>query len=169
MTLKITLTIDQENEQGVILIGLLAKAFGRAEAGVSDLRIEREGERVRTAAPKLSGIERKVAEIAERPKRKGYELGMRARDGRPNGVILMLQVLARNGTLKDIHAAWKEAGFVADGGVGATLSKLKKRGLAKHLGPAKWRITPDGLATLHKFDGKEVSDESRSDGSVSGE
>ena len=44
MTLKITLTIDQD--AGADLVGLIAKAFGRGELGIDEVRIERDGVRV---------------------------------------------------------------------------------------------------------------------------
>ena len=163
MTLKITLTIDQENEQGTVLLGLLAKAFGRGEAGIGDLRIER------AAAPALRGgaeyqegfqqVARKavgkVRLVEKKPKatRQGYELGMRAmRNGKPNGVIVTLRVLRDGGSLPEVRDAWREAGLVADGGVGATLSKLRKRGLVNHVGASDWQIATGGLETLRKFE-----------------
>lgn len=164
--IKITLTIDQEDEQGVVLIGLIAKALGRGEAGVSGLLIEREGPPVKTApAPKLSAVARKVATI-HKPKRSGYSLGMQAKPGKPNGVIVALQILRDGGSLAELRVAWKAAGLNPDGGIGATLSKLRKRGLVKRVGPGQWQITAEGVFTVNNYEGKANAEVERHDSAV---
>jgi hypothetical protein len=144
MTLKITFTIDQENEQGTVLVGLLAKALGRGEAGVSDLRIERDGEPV---APKLSTVARLVAKREIVPPRSNNKKRHAPRPG--TGAFLGLQIVASgvanpNAVLRE---AFAKAGL-SDSGAGATLSKLQTRGYMRNVGPGQWKLTAKGEAVL---------------------
>jgi hypothetical protein len=156
MSLKITLTIDQENEQGVVLIGLLTKALGRGEAGVSDMRIERDGEleipeaneawfeKAKLGPVRQSTIAKMVVASPPKRKRKGYELGMRAsKSGKPNGVSIMLRALKLDASLDGIREMWR-AYSLNPNGVGATLSKMAHRGYCKRVGDGVWKLTSKG-------------------------
>ena len=169
MSLKITLTIDQENEQGSVLISLLAKALGRGEAGVSDLRIERAG-----AEPLRGGKEyaighaegvalraiRKstVAKLIGKGKRKASPAtlaaakarsanahpGMRAMaSGRHNSVSTILHGIKLEGSRDAIGAMLSARGFDPRG-ISPTLTKLQRRGYIKNVGKGEYRLTPKG-------------------------
>jgi hypothetical protein len=173
MTLKITLTIDQEDEQGTVLIGLLAKALGRGEAGVSNLRIEREGENdlperaarlaregLALRAVKQSTSAKMVAKREVAPaapwKRHAPKPG--------TGAFLALQIVA-SGAINP-NAALREA-FVKRGlsgdGAGATLSKLQTRGYARNVGKGAWKLTAKGEAALKERNEKVEHDDSQND------
>jgi hypothetical protein len=158
MTLKITLTIDQENEQGVVLIGLLTKALGRGEAGVSDLRIERDELEIPEAnaewfkKARLTGVSKVARLVAKR------EVGPRVKRARPEtkrapapgtGAFLGLQVVARGGDNANeaLRVEFVKAGL-SDNGAGATLSKLGKRGYVRNVGPGEWKLTAKGEAAI---------------------
>jgi hypothetical protein len=148
MTLKITFTLDQENEQGTVLVGLLAKALGRGEAGVSNLRIEREGEPV--AKPKLSAVAKLVATREIAPPRNNKK----HRAPSPGtGAFLGLQIAAsgvRNAT-KALREAFTAAGL-SDNGAGATFSKLQTRGYLRNVGFGQWKLTAKGEAVLKEHE-----------------
>jgi hypothetical protein len=148
MTLKITLTIDEENEQGLVLVGLLTKALGRAEAGVSNLRIEREGEPV-ASKPKLSTVARLVAKREIDPPPRQVNLKKRHPPKPGTGAFLGLMAVASgvpnvNAVLKD---EYRKHGMSADG-AGATLSKLQARGYVRNVGMGEWKLTAKGEALL---------------------
>jgi hypothetical protein len=141
MNLKITLTV--EPDAGEQLVGLLAKAYGRGELGVSDLRIEREGE----AAPvRQSTIAKRVeARAIGQLKRKGRFHP--PREG--TGAMLALGIVATGGT--DVPAAVQRAFIAASlsaDGAGATLSKLGKRGFVRNVGLREWTLTAKGEAFM---------------------
>jgi hypothetical protein len=150
MSLKITLTIDQESEQGTVLIGLLAKALGRGEAGVSDLRIEREGEVVKPLrAIRQSTVAKLVAAREIAPPRKGSRKDKSAPPREGTGAMLGLRIVASG--VPNMNAALGEA-FVKAGlsvdGAGATLSKLGKRGYVRNVAKGEWKLTAKGEAVL---------------------
>ena len=179
MSLKITLTIDQENEQGTVLIGLLAKALGRGEAGVSDLRIEREGEVARP--PALRAIRQStIAKLAAaRTKGKkpaspalmaaaklraaGAFPGMRAvTSGKPNGVSVTLRALKLEGSREGIRAMFG-AHKLNPNGLGSILSKLQQRGFIKRVGDGEYRLTPQGEELEARVNAKVEHHDSASD------
>lgn len=157
MNLKITLTIDPE--RGEQLIGLLAKALGREEAGVGDMRIEL----IREATPvhKSSWVQ-KVVERSQLPKpakikRKGYALGMRAfKSGKPNGVVITLSGLAMDATRDGLQTLWGMAGL-SKNGLSATLSKLKARGYVVMLDNGAWRLSPKGKELVDRWQAEHPS------------
>jgi hypothetical protein len=156
MSLKITLTIDQENEQGSVLVSLLAKALGRGEAGVSDLRIERVSEAHAELRPvRQSTIAKLVAarDIAAPRKHKG-----RFYPPKPGtGAFLGLQIVASG--VPNVNAALREAyvkiGLSPDG-AGATLSKLGSRGYVRNVGEGAWKLTAKGEAVLKEREHEKV-------------
>jgi hypothetical protein len=162
MNLKITLTVDPD--RGEQLVGLLAKALGRGELGVSDLRIEREATVANSTValkPVRQSTIAKMIAARERPKRKAREgnyLGMRAvKSGKPNGVTLMLRALKFEASLDGIHEMWRVNGFNTNG-VGASLSKLKHRGYVKRVGEGVWRLTPEGEELEQRLNQEVKSD-----------
>jgi hypothetical protein len=162
MSLKITLTIDQENEQGSVLISLLAKALGRGEAGVSDLRIEREGEVVQ-APPKLRAIAKStVAKMVAAGKGKGKFAPPREGTGAMIGLRLVASGVPNVTT--ELVKAFLKAGLSVDG-AGATLSKLGKRGYVRNTGKGEWKLTAKGEAVLkgNTHDEKVEHDDSQND------
>lgn len=155
MNLKITLTVDPE--RGEALIGLLAKALGREEAGVGDMRIELIREPVMREA-RQSTIAKMVARAnLPKPKlpyrkREGYSLGMRAiRSGKANGVIITLKGLAMDASREGLLELWDAANLNRNG-MSATLSKMKKRGLTTMLGEGVWRMTQEGKDLLDRWE-----------------
>jgi hypothetical protein len=151
MTLKITLTVDEDH--GEQLIGLLAKAFGRGELGIGDIKIER----AKAIDVGLKAIHQsKIAKLVEtdKPKRRAradYEIGMRAfMTGKPNGVITILTGLSHDATRDGLTAMWKARGF-SENGLGASLSKLGKRGYILMLGNGAWRLTTKGADLVNRW------------------
>jgi hypothetical protein len=151
MTLKVTLTINQDFSED--LIGLLTKAFGRGELGIGDIKIERADPLdVGLKAIKQSQIAKLVAKAQEPPKlpkpkivRKGYSLGMRAfRTGKPNGVTIALTGLEHDATRDGLRAMFRAQG-VNPNGLSPTLTKLKKRGYVVLVSAGVWRLTPKGM------------------------
>jgi hypothetical protein len=146
MTLKITLTVDED--YGEQLIGLLSKAFGRGELGIGDIKIER----AKAIDVGLKAI--RQSKIADKPKRKAradYEIGMRAfMTGKPNGVITILTGLSHDATRDGLTAMWKARGF-SENGLGASLSKLGKRGYVLMLGNGAWRLTTKGADLVNRW------------------
>ena len=156
MTLKITLVVDQED--GEPLIGLLAKAFGRGELGIGDIRIERahaidvgvKAIRQSTVAKMVEAGKRLTAK-AKKTARKDYALGMRAfASGRANGVVVTLLALAHNATRENMLTEWRGLGLNLNG-LSATLSKLKKRGYVVNPADGIWRLTPKGQELVQKW------------------
>jgi hypothetical protein len=152
MTLKVTLTINQDFSED--LIGLLTKAFGRGELGIGDIKIERAKPiDVGLKAIRQSRIA-KLIEAGKSSKRKArsdYEMGMRAfMTGKPNGVITILIGLSHNGTRDGLAAMWKARGF-AGNGLGASLSKLAKRGYITLLGGGAYRLTTKGADLVNRW------------------
>ena len=152
MTLKITLVVDQED--GEPLIGLLAKAFGRGELGIGDIRIERAHavdvgvKAIRQST--VAKVERLTAK-AKKTARKDYALGMRAfASGRPNGVVVTLLALAHNATRENMLTEWRGLGLNLNG-LSATLSKLKTRGYVVNPADGIWRLTPKGQEVVQKW------------------
>lgn len=139
MNLKITLILDVE--RGAELIGLLAKALGRGEAGVSDLKIERVGAVERPAVALRAVPPSTVAKLAARGKRRKRGIG----------VELALIVVARGEP--NVNIALKEEyrkHGLAEDGAGATLSKLATRGYLRHGGKSEWALTDKGSEALMK-------------------
>jgi hypothetical protein len=164
--LKITLRV--EPDEGEQLVGLLAKAFGRGELGLAELRIERDGEvvsHVVHAPPKLRAVHKStIAKMvtAGKRKRKGGELGERAEPGKPNGVTLALRAIKHQASLDGIRAMWAAHGLNRNG-VGATLSKLRKRGYVRRDGEGVWRLTPTGEELETKLNAKVEQHDSQND------
>lgn len=153
MTLKITMTLDEE--AGEELIGLLGKALGRGELGIKTLQIEARDD----------GLVKKV-KLQELPvKRKGFSLGMRAiKTGRTNGTLITLQGIKTKVTLVGIKRLW-EAAQLSPNGVSATLSKLTHRGLIHRVSKGHWRLLPKGEELLATWEnrtneGERVSSDS---------
>jgi hypothetical protein len=150
MTLKITLTVDEDH--GEQLIGLLSKAFGRGELGIGDIKIER-------AKPIDVGLkaihQSKIAKLIEagKPKqrRMGYEIGMRAfKSGKPNGVITILTGLSHGASRDGLMAVWRARGFNPNG-LSASLSKLTDRGYITMLGGGAYRLTTKGADIANRW------------------
>lgn len=159
MTLKITLTVDQDH--GAELVGLLAKAYGRGELGIAELLIERPNERVATLRPvpaktiaKLTGHSTYPAQATSAPKTRRRPAGERLR-GR--GVAVALQLVAKgqpyaNRELKEQYA---KHGLAGDG-AGATLSKLCKHGYIRRIVEGHYALTSKGEARLRDINDKKV-------------
>jgi hypothetical protein len=176
MSLKITLTIDQESEQGVVLIGLLAKALGRNEAGVSDLRIEREGaeplrggkeyavgraEGLALRAVRKSTVAKLVA--SGKRQRSGYEPGMRAmKSGKPNSVSIILRGIKHEGSRDAIGAMLSAKGFDPKG-MSPALTKLTRRGYIRNVGKGEYRLTPKGEELEGRINAKVEHHDSKND------
>jgi hypothetical protein len=146
MNLKITMTV--EPDAGEQLVGLLAKAYGRGELGISGLLVEREGQVVAHVVkpPALRAIRQSTIAkmVAKGQRKRGYELGMRAiRGGKPNGVTITLRALKHNASRDGIRAMLEAHGFKSHG-MSPTLSKLQQRGYVKNVGIGVWRLTPKG-------------------------
>ena len=165
MKLKLTLTV--EPDAGEQLVGLLAKAYGRGELGISGLLVEREGEVTAHVVkpPMLRAVRQStIAKMvtAGKRKRKGGELGERAEPGKPNGVTLALRAIKHQASLDGIRAMWAAHGLNRNG-VGATLSKLRKRGYVRRDGEGVWRLTPTGEELETKLNAKVEQHDSQND------
>lgn len=164
MTLKITITVDQENEQGVALIGLLAKAYGRGEAGVIELEFQRDVERRLASELIKHGAEwyakaqlkkpGKIARlVAAGRKRKAPGLGTRGiKTGKRTGVQVALRAMRLEASLDGLREGFR-ANKLNTNGVGATLSKLAKRGYCWRVEDGKWRLTDEGVELDKKLNG----------------
>jgi hypothetical protein len=164
MSLKITLTIDQENEQGLVLIGLLTKALGRGEAGVSDLRIERGGELEIPEAhedwfkkARLAGAPKVASLVAKREAGPRVNLKKQHAPRPGTGAFLGLTVVASGvaNANEMLRRAYREAGLSEDG-AGATLSKLQTRGYLRNLGKGQWKLTAKGEAAMKEYGHEKV-------------
>ena len=168
MTLKITLTVDPD--RGEHLIGLLAKALGRGEQGISDMRIEADrAEPLRGGVEYAAGFaEGKTLKLKKPPsaapaKRKGYEIGMRTlKSGKPNSVSVTLRGLKHGGSREAIRAMWRAVGLNGNG-LSPTLSKLSKRGFVKSNGAGEWRLTPMGEELEARLNAKVEHHDSQND------
>ncbi|HEX3522498.1 MAG TPA: hypothetical protein VHT52_10475 [Stellaceae bacterium] len=149
--IKLTLILDpDESEQ---LIGLVAKAYGRRELGIDEMRIERDAPKA-LAPVKQSTIAKLVAaRELPKPKRKG-----RIHAPRPGtGAFIGLEIVASgvpnpNTALK---AAYAKVGLSQDG-AGATLSKLATRGYLRNVGPGEWKLTAKGEAVMKEREHEKV-------------
>jgi hypothetical protein len=164
MTLKITMTINQDYSED--LIGLLTKAFGRGELGIGDIKIER-------ADPLdvgLKAIKQSIAATGKFPeatakwigrdkpkpagtphKRRGYSLGMRAiKTGKPNGITIALAGLEHNASRDGLRAMF-EAHNINPNGVSPSLSKLKKRGYIVQIDVGVYSLSPKGQAFVEQW------------------
>lgn len=151
MTLKVTLTINQDYSED--LIGLLTKAFGRGELGIGDIRIER--------ADPLKAIKRSViakmieagapskaiVEEAMKPKKRRPEIMPRKGTGAFLGLMVVASGVSKPNTM--VREAFLKAGLSANGAA-ATLSKLGKRGYLRHGGDGEWKLTARGEEALKK-------------------
>ena len=176
MTLKITLTVDPD--RGEHLIGLLAKALGRGEQGISDMRIEADRAEplrggVEYAAGHAEGVALRavrstVAKLVAGPptkkaKRKGYELGMRTmKSGKANSISVTLRGLKHGGSREAIRDMWRAVGLNGNG-LSPTLSKLSKRGFVKSNGAGEWRLTPMGEELEARLNAKVEHHDSQND------
>lgn len=163
MTLKITLTVDQDH--GEQLIGLLAKAFGRGELGIGDIRIER----TQPLDVGLKAIHQSVESKLPKPKkqkveRKDYSLGMRAqKTGKQNGVVIALRGLSMDASRDGLREMFKAYG-VNPNGVSPTLSKLQKRGYIVNVSKGVWRLSTKGVEFVKQWEKEHGPKVERHDG-----
>jgi hypothetical protein len=148
MTLKVTLTVDQDH--GEQLVGLLAKAFGRGELGIGDIRIERADPLdvgLKAIKQSLGKLPEATAKWIGKPKKARAEIMPRKGTGAFLGLVVVASgVPAPN---KMVREAFLKAGLSANGAA-ATLSKLGKRGYLRHAGDGEWKLTAKGEEALKK-------------------
>jgi hypothetical protein len=157
MSLKITMTVDEEH--GEQLVGLLAKAFGRGELGIGDMRIERAepldvGLKTTAAIHPIrkSTVAKLVAAGTRKSNRASAGLGARAfKTGKPNGAVTILTGLSHDASRDGLKAVWTARGF-SENGLGAMLSKLAKRGYVIRVDEGQYRLTPKGADVVNRWE-----------------
>lgn len=88
-----------------------------------------------------------IPTFTDRLKRRAPAFAARGGMGR----IIALRLVAKEATVPDMKAAYKQAG-ISPHGTGANLSKLKRGGYVRHLDKGVWRLTPKGEAALRRLD-----------------
>ena len=152
MTLKITVTIDQDDKADwADLIGLLAKAYGRGELGITDLRIERDS--AVATEPEFQAWAKKLVVKQRLASRKSRFSPPK----RGTGAFIGLQIVASGVANMNaaLTAAFLKAGL-STAGAGATLSKLGGRGYVRNVGKGEWKLTAKGEAVI-----KEATDDAK--------
>lgn len=67
------------------------------------------------------------------------------------GRIIALRLVAKEATIPQLKAAYRQAG-ISPNGTGANLSKLRKNGYVRRVSEGVWRITPKGESAVRRLD-----------------